>query len=145
MDPITAGTKSAISTLKGAQTLGNDLGKIVGDQQANIEATVNEQHRKRLEAKAREDALRKAAEFKAFEEYEKEKSYQKEVQLLKARAIAKYGQNAWNEIENIKNKLEKDRTEEEKLMDNDREKINQVFWWCMTIATIITFFLKLYK
>jgi len=145
MDTVITGAKGAVNTLKGAQTVSKDLGKIVGDQQAEIEAVVKEQHRIRLEAKQKEEALRKAAEFRAFEQYERDKAHQRELQHLKSKAIAKYGKNAWIEIESIKTKLEKERNDEEKMMDNDRDKVNQVFWWCMTVAALITYFLKLYK
>ena len=137
MDPV--------NTLKSAQAVGKDLGKIVNDQQADIQASVNEQHRIRVEAKLKENAIKKAAEFKAFEQYERDKAHQRELQHLKSKAIAKYGKNAWIEIESLKTKLEKERTDEERLMDNDRNKINQLFWWCMTVAALITYFFKLYK
>ena len=145
MDPISTGAKGAVSTLKNAQNAGKDLGKIVVDQQADIEATVNEQHRIRVEAKLKENAIKAAAEFKAFERYERDKAHQKELQHLKDRAIAKYGKNAWVEIESLKTKLEKERTDENKLISNDRDKINQLFWWCATVAALITYFFKLYK
>ena len=145
MDPISTGAKGAVSTLKNAQNTGKDLAKIVVDQQADIEATVNEQHRIRVEAKLKENAIKAAAEFKAFERYERDKAHQKELQHLKERAIAKYGKNAWVEIESLKNKLEKERIDEDKLISNDRDKINQLFWWCATVAALITYFLKLYK
>ena len=145
MDPISTGAKGAVNTLKGAQSVGKDLSKIVVDQQANIEATVNEQHRIRVEAKLKENAIKSAAEFKAFEQYERDKAHQRELQHLKQRAIAKYGKNAWVEIESLKTKLEKERTDENKLISNDRDKINQLFWWCATVAALITYFLKLYK
>jgi len=145
MDPISTGAKGAVSTLKNAQSVSKDLSKIVGDQQADMEAAVNEQHRIRVETKLRENAIKAAAEFKAFEQYEKEKAHQRELQLLKSKAIAKYGKNAWVEIESLKTKLEKERNDENKLITNDREKINQLFWWCATVAALITYFFKLYK
>ena len=145
MDPILTGAKGAVNTLKNAQTVGKDLSKIVVDQQSDIQATVNEQHRIRVEAKLKENAIKSAAEFKAFERYERDKAHQRELQHLREKAIAKYGKNAWVEIESLKVKLEKERIDEEKLMDNDREKINQLFWWCATAAALVTYFFKLYK
>ena len=145
MDPISTGAKGAVNTLKSAQTVGKDLSKIVGDQQADIEAAVNEQHRIRVEKKLKENAIKAAAEFKAFERYERDKAHQRELQHLKERAIAKYGKNAWVEIESLKVKLEKERTDEEKFMNQDREKVNQLFWWCATVAALVTYFFKLYK
>jgi len=30
-------------------------------------------------------------------------------------------------------------------MDTDRNKMNNLFWWCATVAALITYFFKLYK
>ena len=144
-DPIINGAQGVVSTLKGAQSVGKDLGKIVGQSQADIESTVNEQHRQRLEAKAREQALKQVAEFRAFNEFEKEMTHKRELLELKKKAIAKYGAKAWDEIEQIKNKLERERLAEEKLISNDRKKVQDVFWWCMTASALVTYFFKLYK
>ena len=144
-DPIINGAQGVVSTLKGAQSVGKDLGKIVGQSQADIESTVNEQHRQRLQAKAKEEALKQVAEFRAFSQYEKEMAHKRELLELKKKAIAKYGAKAWDEIEQIKNKFEKERLAEEKLISNDRKKVQDVFWWCMTASALVTYFFKLYK
>ena len=121
-DSIVSGAQGVVSTLKGAQSVGKDLGKIVGQSQSDIESTVNEQHRQRLEAKAKEEALKYVAEFRAFNEFEKEMTHKRELLELKKKAIAKYGPKSWEQIEQIKNKLEKERLAEEKLISNDRKK-----------------------
>jgi hypothetical protein len=144
-DSIINGAQGVVSTLKGAQSVGKDLGKIVGQSQSDIESTVNEQHRQRLEAKAREQALKQVAEFRAFNEFEKEMTHKRELLELKKKAIAKYGPKSWDQIEQIKNKLEKERLAEEKLISNDRKKVQDVFWWCLTASALVTYFFKLYK
>ena len=144
-DPIITGAQSFVSTIKNAQNVSKDLSKIVVDQQNEMESVVNEQHRKRLQAKAKETALRELAEFKAYEQYEKQKLHERELLQLKNNAIKKYGPKSWNEIEQVKSKIEKERIAEEKLIDNDRRKIQDLFWWCMTASALITYFFRLYK
>ena len=144
-DPIITGAQGAVSTLKGAQNVGKQLGSVVSDQQADMEANVREQHRQRMVAKARKDYMDSMAEFRAYEKYEKNKAHEKEVENIKKQATSKYGKNAWGEIEALKSKMERERSAEEKLMDVDRQKQMQLFWWCMTAAAIVTYFFKLYK
>jgi len=144
-DPIITGAQGAVSTLKSAQNVGKQLGGVVSDQQADMEANVREQHRQRMVAKARQEYMQSMAEFRAFEKYEKNKAHEKEVENIKKQAISKYGKNAWSEIEALKSKMERERSAEEKLMDVDRQKQMQLFWWCMTAAAIVTYFFKLYK
>ena len=144
-DPIVTGAQGAVSTLKGAQNAGKQLGSVVSDQQADMESAVQQQHIQRLQAKAKREHRQAMAEFRAFEKYESDKAHAKEIEKIKNEAISKYGKNAWAEIEALKSKMEKERSAEEKLMDVDRQKQMQVFWWCMTAAALVTYFFKLYK
>lgn len=144
-DSIVTGAQGAVSTLKGAQNVGKQLGSVVSDQQSDMENSVQQQHIQRLQAKAKREHRQAMAEFRAFEKYESDKAHAKEIEKIKNEAISKYGKNAWTEIEALKNKMEKERSEEAKLMDVDRQKQMQVFWWCMTAAALVTYFFKLYK
>ena len=80
-----------------------------------------------------------------FKEYETEKQHQKDIEKLKATAIQKYGKNAWTEVEGVKARIKKERDEEMNYMNSDRNKMNNLFWWCVTAAALITYFLQLHK
>jgi hypothetical protein len=144
-DPFITGAQGAVSTLKNAQQVGKQLGGVVSDQQAEMERAVQEASRQRKLAAARKAYEESLEEFKAFEAYEKQKAHEKEVARIKAQAISKYGANAWTEIEALKIKLKKEKEKEDDLMDADRHKVQELFWWCMTVAALITYFFKLYK
>lgn len=144
-DPIVAGAQGAVNTLKAAQGASKQLSSVVTDQQADMEKAVQQQHVQRMKAKAEQEYLTTMAEFKAYEKYEREKAHQLKIDQLKLEAIRKYGKAAWAEVEATKAKMEKERADELKYMDKDRNKLNQVFWWCMTAAALITYFFKLYK
>ena len=144
-DPIIAGAQGTVASLKSAQQVGKQLGGVVSDQQSDMERTVQDQHKQRMQAAAKKAYEQSIEEFRAFQAYEKQKEHEKEVAKIKAQAIAKYGANAWNEIESLKNKLKKEKEQEEYLMDKDRHKVQELFWWCMTAAALVTYFFKLYK
>jgi alpha-galactosidase/6-phospho-beta-glucosidase family protein len=137
--------KTAVNTLKEAQNIGKQLGGVVTDQQADMERNIQEQHRKRMQAKAQMELQAASEDFRAFDKYETEKRHQKEIEKLKAEAIRKYGKNAWSEIESVKSRIKKERDEEMKFMDNDRNRMSNLFWWCATAAALVTYFFKLYK
>ena len=145
MVDIVSGAKGAASTLKGAQAAGKELGQVVSSQQADMERSVQEAHRQRMLAKAQEERLKHAADYNAFSRFEAEKKNEQELAKLKNQAIAKYGKDAWAQVEALKLKIQKEREEELKLMDTDRHKIQELFWWCMTASALITYFFKLYK
>lgn len=137
--------KTAVNTLKEAQNIGKELGGVITSQQADMEKTVKEQSRIRMEAKAKEAYVKQMAEFKAFEKYERNKEHEAQINKLKNQVTSKYGKNAWNEVEVLKSKLEKERLEEESYINSDRQKQANVFFWCLGAAALVTYFFKLYK
>jgi hypothetical protein len=144
IDPV-SGAKSVASTFKGAQSAGKELGSVVSSQQAEMESAVQDAHRKRVLAKAQDERIKNAADYNALAKFEEEKLKEREIAKLKAQAEAKYGSGAWTQVEALKQKLQKEREEEEILMNTDRRKVQDLFWWCMTVSALITYFFKLYK
>jgi hypothetical protein len=144
MDPV-SGAKAAAGTLKGAQAAGKELGSIVSSQQADMETAVQQQHKARVQAKLAEQRRAAMLEVRAIEKYEQQKAHDKEIEKLKQDIIRKHGKTAWAEVEAVKAKMQKDAEAENKLMDYDRQRQIQVFWWCMTAAALVTYFFKLYK
>jgi hypothetical protein len=144
-DPIISGAQGAASTLKSAQQAGKQLGSVVMDQQADMENAIQQQHKARVQAKLAEQRRATMLEVRAVEKYEQEKAHQRELEKLKQDIIRKHGKNAWVEVEAVKAKIQKEAEAESKLMDHDRQKQIQVFWWCMTAAALVTYFFKLYK
>jgi len=144
-DPILSGAQGAAATLKGAQQAGKQLGSVVMDQQADMEKAIQQQHKARVQAKLAEERRATMLEVRAVEKYEQEKAHQRELEKLKQDTIRKHGKNAWAEVEAVKSKLQKEAEAENKLIDYDRQKQIQVFWWCMTAAALVTYFFKLYK
>ena len=144
MDPV-GGAKAAASTLKGAQAAGKELGSVVTSQQADMEASIQQQHKARIQAKLAQDRRATMLEVRAVEKYEQQKTHDREIEKLKQDTIRKHGKDAWAEVEAVKAKMQKEAEAESKLMDHDRQRQVQVFWWCCTAAALVTYFFKLYK
>jgi hypothetical protein len=144
-DSIISGAQGAASTLKSAQQAGKQLGSVVMDQQADMENAIQQQHKARVQAKLAEQRRATMLEVRAVEKYEQEKAHQRDLEKLKQDIIRKHGKNAWVEVEALKSKMQKEAEAESKLMDHDRQKQIQVFWWCMTASALVTYFFKLYK
>ena len=144
VDPV-SGAKAAASTLKGAQAAGKELGSVVASQQSDMEASIQQQHKARVQAKLAQDRRAAMLEVRAVEKYEQQKAHDREIEKLKQDTIRKYGKDAWVEVEALKAKLQKEKEAEDKLIDKDRDRQIQVFWWCCTAAALVTYFFKLYK
>ena len=137
--------KAALGSIKEAKQLGKEFGSVITDEQAENERLVQAQHKKRLEDKEKALKWAEFAEFRAVKEYEKQKEREAELAKLKKSVTDKYGNNAWNEVEQIKEKQNKEHDEEKALIDDDRHKVQDLMWWCVTVAALITYFFKLYK
>jgi hypothetical protein len=139
------GAKSAVATLKNAQSAGKELGTIVSSQQADMEATVQREHKARITAKLAEEQRKSTLEYKALEKFESKMRYEQDVARLKAETIRKHGKDAWIKVEAEKALMEKERQAEISAMDYDRQRQIDVLCWCFVAGTLITYFFKLYK
>jgi hypothetical protein len=137
--------KSAITSLKSAQSAGKELGSIVSTQQADMEATVTREHQSRVKAKLAEQARKLTIEYKALQKFEDKAKHERDIALLKAETTKKYGKDAWAKVEAEKAAIEKEYQAELTAMDHDRQKQIDVLCWCFTFAALITYFFKLYK
>jgi len=144
MDPV-SGAKAAANTLKGAQTAGKELGSVVTSQQADMESAVQRQHQARIRARIAEEKRSAMLEVRAVQKYEQQKSHEREIERIKQDTVRRYGKNSWIEVESLKAKLQKEEAEEFQMIDHDRQRQMQAFWWCCTAAALITYFFKLYK
>jgi hypothetical protein len=144
MDPV-GGAKAAANTLNGAQAAGKELGSVVSSQQADMEASIQQQHQARIQTKLAKDRRAAMLEVRAVEKYEQQKAHEREVEKLKQDTIRKHGKTAWDEVIALKTKLQKEKEDEDRLVDHDRQRQIQVFWWCCTAAALVTYFFKLYK
>jgi hypothetical protein len=139
------GVKSAATTLKAAQTAGKELGAVVTSQQADMEATIQREHKARITAKLAEDDRKSSLELRALAKFESKMRYEQEIAKLKADTIRKYGKDAWVKVEAEKAQMEKDRNTELSAMDRDRQRQIDLLCWCFVAGTLITYFFKLYK
>jgi hypothetical protein len=139
------GVKTAVASLKAAQSAGKELGAVVTSQQADMEATIQREHKARITAKLAEDDRKSSLELRALAKFESKMRYEQEIAKLKADTIKKYGKDAWTKVEAEKAIMEKERQTELSAMDHDRQRQFDLLCWCFVAGTLITYFLKLYK
>jgi hypothetical protein len=139
------GIKSATTTLKTAQSAGKELGAVVSSQQADMEATIQREHKARITAKLAEDDRKSSLELRALAKFESKMRYEQEIAKLKADTIRKYGKDAWAKVEAEKAQMEKDRNTELSAMEHDRQRQFDLLCWCFVAGALVTYFFKLYK
>lgn len=143
MDPtgVNSGAKAAIGTLRESLAVGKEGGKLVGDIQADMHSAVVQEQRKRAKALKEQEQLGSRQEQTAYRKFLDREDQTKATAELKAHITKTHGPKGWDEFLKIKAEVEKQDLEELKLIKSDEDKINDLFWWCISAALVISYFL----
>ena len=134
-----------LNLLKDAQKLGKDTARIVTDIQSDNDAAVKQAHKKReIEKKSKERMLLNA-ELQAFEKFQAEQERKEMLQKMEKDVINKYGKEAWQRVQQLKEEINKSNDEESKLIQKDKDRVNDLFWWILGIVSIFVYVFKVYK
>ena len=144
MDPtgINAGAKAAIGTLRESMAVGKEGAKLVTDMQAEMHAVVNQERQKRAKALKEKEQLGSQQEQTAYRKFLDRARIAKDTADLKAHIIKTHGPKSWEEFLKVKAEVEKHDLEEARLVKNDEDKIQDLFWWCIAIACVIVYFIS---
>jgi len=134
-----------LNILKDAQKLAKDTAKIVTDIQSDNDAAVKQAQKKReIEKKSKERMLLNA-ELQAFEKFQAEQERKEMLQKMEKDIINKYGKEAWQRVQQLREEINKSNEEEMKLVQKDKDKVNDLFWWILGIVSILVYLFKGYK
>jgi hypothetical protein len=134
-----------LNLLKDTQKLAKDTAKIVTDIQSDNDAAVKQAQKKRdIEKKSKERMLLNA-ELQAFEKFQAEQERKEMLQKMEKDVINKYGKEAWQRVQQLREEINKSNEEEMKLVQKDKDKVNDLFWWILGIVSILVYLFKGYK
>lgn len=134
-----------LNTLKEAQKIGKDTAKIVTDIQSDNNEAVKQAHKKREYEKRQKERMYINAEIQAFEKFQEEQERKEMLQKMEKDVINKYGKEAWQRVQQLKQEINKSNEEEMKLIQKDKDKVNDLFWWILGIVSIVIYLFKVYK
>jgi hypothetical protein len=134
-----------LNILKDTQKLAKDTAKIVTDIQSdNNDAVKQAQKKREIEKKSKERMLLNA-ELQAFEKFQAEQERKEMLQKMEKDVINKYGKEAWQRVQQLREEINKSNEEEMKLVQKDKDKVNDLFWWILGIVSILVYLFKGYK
>ena len=134
-----------LNILKDTQKLAKDTAKIVTDIQSDNNQAVSQAHRNRELDKKTKERMLINAEFKAFEKFQEEQERKEMLQKMERDVINKHGKEAWQRVQQIKQEINKHDEDEMKLIEKDKNKINDLFWWILGIVSVLVYLFKGYK
>ena len=134
-----------LSSLKNAKKLGDDTAKFVGEIQSDMEKTVRDEQKKRVQERKNQEQMLINAELNAIRKFEEEEQRKILLNNLKNDLTKKHGKDAWNKVQQLKTEIQNQNAQDMKYIDRDRHKVQDLFWYCVGVAAIITYLFKLYK
>ena len=125
LDSTREASKSLTKSIEGIQ---NDGAEVARQKLA--------ERRKAQQVKPDETIMRAYKEYQILQEVKK-------LELrMKAAAVNKYGQKAWDEIQSIKVRMLKEDKQNKAYFENDLKAVRRVQIWCFVAALIVTLWLK---
>ena len=134
-----------LNSLKEAQKLGKDTAKIVTDIQSDNNDAVKQAQKKREIEKRSKERMLLNAELQAFEKFQAGQERKEMLQKMEKDVINKYGKEAWQRVQQLKEEINKSNDEESKLIQKDKDRVNDLFWWILGIVSIFVYLFKVYK
>lgn len=137
--------KIAVNTIKEAKEAGEELGRIIVEMQSQNEMQIRQYHQKVLKERRDARAHDRELDQRALNEWIAEEDRAKNLENVKREVEKTYGKGAWEKIQATKQRMLDIEKEDKKAADEMRHKMNDLFWWCLGAAALLTFTFKLYK
>lgn len=135
------GAKSVTGSMDASREASKSITKSIADVQKEAGAVAQQQDLDRRR-QIRESQVFKEQYFKrAMMEWQHQESIRIEEAKVKADFIKKHGTKRWNEIESIKQKIEKQDNELTREFKEDLAKSRRAMFVCYAVAAIIAWYL----
>jgi len=135
----------AVNTIKEAKEAGEELGRMIQEMQAANERQIRQNHHKVLRERQAAREHDRELDQRALNEWMAEQEREQNRQQVRAEVERTYGRGAWEKIEATKARMLKIEEEDQRAADEMRHRMNDLFWWCLGAAALITYAFKLYK
>jgi|LakMenEpi03Aug12_release.lakeMendotaPanAssembly.Ray.scaffolds.fasta_scaffold474329_2 hypothetical protein len=142
---IPKNVSDGLSVIKQAKKLGDDTSKFVNEIQTDMEKTIRDEQKKRVQERRHQEQLLINSELEAIRKFEEELKRKELVEKLKTDLTAKHGKDAWNQVQKYKGEIQEQNAKDMKFIDRDRKKVQDLLWYCIGVAALITYFFKFYK
>lgn len=135
------GAKSVTSSMDASRQASQSITKSINDVQKDVAAAAQQQDLDR-KRQLRESQVFKEQYFKrAMMEWQRQETIRIEEAKVKADFIKKHGAKRWNEVESIKQKIEKQDAELNREFKEDLAKARRAMFMCFALATVIAYYI----
>ena len=135
----------AVDTIKEAKEAGEELGRMITEVQADNERAVRQYQQRVLRERRQQRSHEQDLDQIAINEWIAEQERIKKVENVKKEIEQTYGRGAWEKIQETKRKIKEIEAQDLKAANELRNRMNDLFWWCLGTAALVTYVFQLYK
>jgi phage terminase Nu1 subunit (DNA packaging protein) len=135
----------AVDTIKEAKEAGEEIGRMVAEIQAENERSVR-QYQARVLAERQEQRIHeRELDQIAMHQWIAEQQRQQHQEKVRQDVERTYGRGSWDKIQATKTRIKQLEAQDLQAANELRNRMNDLLWWCIGIAALLTYAFKLYK
>lgn len=135
----------AVDTIKEAKEAGEEIGRMIQEINEANERTVREYHMRVLRERRAARQHDRELDQRALNEWLAEQERERNKAQVREEVERTYGRGSWEKIEATKARMVQTEEEDKRHADEMRLKMNDLLWWCLGAAALITYAFRLYK
>lgn len=135
----------AVDTIKEAKEAGEEIGRMIQEINEANERTVREYHMRVLRERRAAREHDRELDQRALNEWLAEQERERNKAQVREEVERTYGRGSWEKIEATKARMVQTEAEDKRHADEMRLKMNDLLWWCLGAAALITYAFRLYK
>ena len=137
--------RMAVETIKEAKEAGEELGRMVAEIQADNERSVRQYQAQILSQRREQRIHERELDQLAMDEWIADQQRQQHREKVRQDVERTYGRGSWDKIQATKMRLQQLEASDLKAANELRNRMNDLLWWCIGIAALLTYAFKLYK
>jgi len=135
----------AVDTIKEAKEAGEEIGRMVAEIQAENERSVK-QYQARVMSERQEHRLHeRELDQIAMHQWIAEEQRRQNQEKVRQDVERTHGRGSWDKIQATKARLKQLEADDLQAANELRNRMNDLLWWCIGIAALLTYAFKLYK
>ena len=135
----------AVDTIKEAKEAGEEIGRMVAEIQAENERSVK-QYQARVLAERQEQRIHeRELDQIAMHQWIAEEQRRQNQEKVRQDVERTYGRGSWDKIQATKARIRQLEADDLQAANELRNRMNDLLWWCIGIAALLTYAFKLYK
>jgi hypothetical protein len=135
----------AVDTIKEAKEAGEEIGRMIQEINEANERTVREYHMRVLRERRAARQHDRELDQRALNEWLAEQERERNKAQVREEVERTYGRGSWEKIEATKARMVQTEEEDKRHADEMRLRMNDLLWWCLGAAALITYAFRLYK